>query len=108
MSHYRSLRASEMLRLSVEGKAVVGKCHAVTFEPRGEGDPHIMVCLWVEDDEFFYEKQSYSSHWHAEFTDLMRKANKVLKNSEPDPSGYGYVGKPGGLRRQKNTRKKES
>lgn len=101
MSHYRSIRASEMLRLSVEGKAIVGKCHAVTFEPRGENDPHIMVCLWVEDDETFFMKQSYSSHWHAEFTDLMVEANKVLKRSKPDLSGYGFTGTPGKRRRSK-------
>ena len=74
-----------------------GGCHAITFEQRGLNDRHIMCVLWTEDDETWSRKTDYSSAWHAELLDVFEKANRVLKSSKPDPSGYGYTGKPGKL-----------
>lgn len=61
-----------------------GICMGVDVVTRGENDPHILIQVWVEDDEIWHRKASISSHWLPELIRVLQDAHAFCESQEPD------------------------
>ena len=64
----------------------------VCFERRGSNDPHVLVQIYSEDDENWFECGSmFSSFWIDDLINVLNEAKKQLKkNFKKDKSGFGF------------------
>lgn len=61
----------------------------VDLVPRGEGDPHIIVELCVEDDENWHRKMQVSSYWPPELIRVLQQAQTFCETQTPDTASEG-------------------
>ncbi len=70
-----------------------GNCKGVRLEKRGKNDNHIKVILLTEDDDNWFEGDSFSSFWIDELIEKLIQAKKFIETQEPDIYDgvqYGY------------------
>ncbi len=68
------------------------ECIGVDLTPRAEDiDNHAMVTILIEDDEFWGEKLTISSHWLDEIIQQLTIARQFLDTMPDDPSGCGKL-----------------
>lgn len=70
-----------------------GQCKGVRLEKRGDGDNHIKVVLLTEDDENWFDGDSFSSSWIDEMIEKLQEAKRYIETQEPDIYNgrqYGY------------------
>lgn len=67
-----------------------GSCMGVDIRSRG-GDvkDHAMVVMYVEDDEIWHEKESFSSYWLDEQIRVLQEAKAYL-DANYDKGKWGY------------------
>lgn len=61
-----------------------GNCKGVRLKKRGADDNHISVQLLTEDDEMWYEGDSFSSYWIDELIEQLQNAKKFIETQDPD------------------------
>lgn len=74
-------------------KDVHGECVGVRFVRRGPSDPHICLCLLIEDDEIWHETDfEVSSYWIDDMIDTLVRAKARLRRvATTSPDGYGWI-----------------
>jgi hypothetical protein len=65
-------------------KEFKGDCMGVRVKERGENDSHLQVTLLVEDDENWFEKQTFDSYWIDELIEQLECAKHYLETQTPD------------------------
>lgn len=60
-----------------------GKQFRVTLRERGVGDKHVEVVIESEDDDNWYEKMVFSSHWLPELIECLLDASEHAQAQEP-------------------------
>ena len=71
---------------------VLKRCIGIRFKRRNSDNPHICICLMIEDDGNWNEKDYFiSSYWLDELIDVATEAKKRLEQeAEPDEEGFRF------------------
>ena len=80
--HYEGVDEQQFLR----------NCFGVVLRARSADDPHIAVYHCEQDDDNWYLRPGYSSHWIDEMIDTLRQAKAWMQeHAEPEKTGHGYM-----------------
>lgn len=85
---------TKKLTATEEGPEItlLGDQFGIRIQKRGQGDNHALLVLLAEDDESWYETDSFSSYWLDDLIETLKNAKFILETSskfEDDKDGYG-------------------
>lgn len=68
---------------------VSGEILGIVFRKRDKEDNHVVLDMYLEDDEYWYKNTSISSHWIDDMIEVLQET-KLKLDSDFEKTEYGY------------------